>query len=383
MNKIVSLEYLNDYNIEDLRNAVENGFQCLNIKSIIKQNTKVLLKVCLPEAVSQDTAETTHPAVVRALVDVLTKLGAKCVVADSPVKKFNDNYLSSVYVNSGMLEVANLTKCELNHNLKTCNIPVSKGIKTKKIRVLEVVNEADVIINVGKLKMDNNLGYLGSTSNIFSLIPADMQTLILNRLTTIEDFNNYIIDMHEVLSKKIVLNVMDAVVALEANKTPRMLNCLAMSESTYALDAAMIDILGLKREGTLLKQAENRELISIDKPYKAVGENVDKFKVEDFQLVEFDNTKIITQPKGYFNSHQKRVVIDKNKCKGCKICSKICPANAIMMKYDDRGELYAEVDYKKCIFCNKCVTACPYLIVQQKTPLKYKLMMNDIEKHNK
>ena len=102
----------------------------------------------------------------------------------------------------------------------------------------------------------------------------------------------------------------------------------------------------------------------------------------DFSIIEFDNLTEIKQPKGYFKTHQQRVVIDKKICKGCKICSRICPTNAILMKYDNRGELYAEIDYKKCIFCNKCVVACPYSVVQHKTPIAYKNMMKEIEKHN-
>ena len=344
---------------------------------------KVLLKVCLPDAVSQDTAETTHPAVVRALVDYLTKAGAKCVVADSPMKKHNESNLSSVYLNSGMLEMANVTTCELNNDLTTTNIQIPSGLKTKVITVLDVVNKVDVIINVGKLKMEENLGYLGSTSNVFGLIPGEMKSLVLNRLTTLGDFNDYIIDMYETLKNKVVLNVLDAVVALEANKTQRMLNCLAMSEDSYSIDAAMFDILDIKYENTILKQAQNRNLFDFDKPYKIVGENIKNFKVEDFNVVEFDTFKELIQPKGYFKAHQQRVFIDKNKCKGCQICSKVCPTKAIMMKYDKNGELYAEIDYKKCIFCKKCLTACPYKVVGQKTPLAFKRMMKEIEKHNK
>ena len=383
MSKYVSLDYLNDYSIEDLINAVENGLQRLNLKNQFKPNMKVLIKVCLPDSVGQDTAETTNPAVVRALVDVLSKLGVKCVVADSPEKKYGEGSLSDAYLNSGMLEMANLTTCELNNNLQTTNIEIPKGIKTKGITILDIATKVDVIINVGKLKMDENLGYLGACSNIFGLIPGEMKTLVLNRQITLEDFNHYIIDMHQVLKDKIVLNVLDGIVSLEANKTQRMLNLLAMSECPYSLDAVVFDILNIKYENTILKQAQNRELFDFNKPYKAVGEKIERFKVEDFGLVEFDNFKTIKQPSGYFKSHQQRVLIDKNKCKGCKICSKICPTNAIMMKYDKNGELYAEVDYKKCIFCNKCITACPYNVVEQKTPLAYKVMIREIEKYNK
>lgn len=383
MSKYVSLDYLNDYNIQDLTNAVENGFQRLNLKGQFKPNMKVLIKVCLPDSVGQDTAETTNPAVVRALVDVLTKMGVKCVVADSPEKKYGEASLSDAYLNSGMLEMANLTTCELNNDLKTSNIEIPNGVKTKGITILDIATKVDAIINVGKLKMDENLGYLGASSNVFGLIPGEMKTLVLNRQITLEDFNNYIIDMIEALNNKIVLNVLDGIVSLEANKTQRMLNLLAMSECPYSLDAVVFDILNIKYENTILKQAQNRDIFDFNKPYKVVGEKIERFKVEDFGLVEFDNFKIIKQPAGYFKSHQQRVKIDKNKCKGCKICSKICPTNAIMMKYDKNGELYAEVNYKKCIFCNKCIIACPYNVVEQKTPLAYKSMMKEIEKYNK
>ncbi len=383
MSKVVSLSYLNDYNIDELRNVVQNNFDVFNIKNKIKTNMKVLIKVCLPNAISKDEAETTNPAVIRAVVDCLSKMGAKCIVADSPYKKFNEEFLSDVYLNTGMLEMANLTKCELNQNLKTTNFEIINGVKTKGTRILDVINDVDAIINIGKIKFDENLGYLGSTSNVFGFIPGEMKTLALNRLTTLADYNDYLIDLYESIQEKIILNILDGVVALEANKTQRMLNCIAMSENTYCLDALVFDILGIKYSNTLLKQAENRDLFDSNKPYKLVGEKIDKFKVEDFSIVEFDNNKEINQPKGYFKSHQPRVIIDKNKCKGCKICSKICPTNAITMKFDKNGELFAEVDYNKCIFCNKCVTACPYSVIINKTPLAYKVMMREIEKYNK
>ncbi len=383
MSKLVTLEYLNDYSIEELREAVEKGFQVLNLKNQIKTDMNVLIKACLPDAVSKDSAETTHPAVVRAVVDTITKMGAKCIVADSPEKKFNEEHLNSVYFNTGMLEMANLTTCELNSNLKTCNIEIANGLKTKGVTILDVVNDVDAIINIGKLKFDDNLGYVGATANVFGLIPGEMKSLIRNRLSTLADYNDYIIDLHETIKDKIVLNIVDAVVALEANKTQRMLNCLAMSQSAYALDAVMLDILNIKYENTILKQAQNRELLDLNKPYKNMGEKLEKFKLSDFSVVDFDTYTEIKHPKLYFKKHQQRPMIDKNKCKGCKICSKICPTNAIMMKYDNKGELYAEIDYKKCIFCNKCITACPYNVVQQKTPPAYKAMLKEIERHNK
>ena len=63
-------------------------------------------------------AETTNPAVIRAVVDCLSKMGAECIVADCPNKKFNLSHLNTVYIETGMLNMANSTKCELNKDLR-------------------------------------------------------------------------------------------------------------------------------------------------------------------------------------------------------------------------------------------------------------------------
>lgn len=386
MSKYVSLNYLDDYNILNLQKSIEQSFEDFDFFAKFKPKSKILIKVCLPTSSSPDKAETTHPSVVRAVVNLLSKNGISCLVADSPYKKYSSSKLDNVYLNTGMLEMANLTKCELNHDLSTTKIETPTAVMTRSLCVLDIVNHVDAIINIGKLKFDEKLGYMGACSNLFGLIPGEMKNLILNRLTTFKDFNNYIIDMHEALKDKMALNILDGIVALEANNTPRMLSYLGVSDNAYALDATVFDILGIKYDNTILKQAKMRELFDYNKPYKLLNASVEKFKVEDFAFINYDENKRICESameqKRYFKRNQQRVVIKPNKCKGCSICSKICPTGAIMMKYDKNGELYAEIDFKKCIFCYKCHTACPYKVVDFKVPLGYKLLTKEIKKYD-
>lgn len=382
MSKLVSLDYLDDYNIFVLSETFSNIMTRLDLNTMFKPKMKLLIKVCLPDAVSQDLAESTHPAVVRAVVDYFSNKGIKCIVADCPNTKHSLSHLDEVYLNTGMLEMANLTKCDLNRDLSTVDIEIPEGVMTKGITVLDLVNQVDGIINIGKLKINENLGYCGACSNMFTLIPNGLRSLILNRMENLGDLNNYIIDVLMSVKDKLMINIVDAVVAQEADKTQRMLNCLGVSECPFCLDAAMCDILGIKYDNTILKQAKQRELFVYDKPYKIVGEKIEKFVVEDFALAEFDCSKPIKTSRMYFKLHQQRPFIDKNKCKGCKICSKICPTNAIMMKYDNKGELFAEIDYKKCIFCNKCITACPYRVIEQITPYAHKKLEKELKKYN-
>lgn len=386
MSKNIYLDYVDSYNVQAIQSSLEKSFFTLDVNKLFKPKMKVLIKVCLPYAVSPDFAETTNPAVVSALVNILTKLGCSCLVADSPYKKYSNSNLESVYLNTGMLEVANLTKCELNTNLKTCEVEIPTGVMTKSVTLLDVVNEVDAIVNVGKVKVDNDLGFVGSAANLFGLVPGDMKELELNRMNNLKEFNNFIVDIYEALSDKLTLNVIDGIVAQEKNKTQRMLYCLGVGTNCFNLDASVLDIIEIPYQNTILKQAEERKLFSSSNSYKSIGENIKKFIVQDFDYDHFDNTTPIhkskKQQERFYKFNQSRTKIDPKKCKGCSICSRICPTNAISMKYDKNGELFAEIDYKKCILCKKCLNACPYFIVEKVEPRAYKSLEKDIKKYN-
>ncbi|AZT90408.1 NADH-quinone oxidoreductase subunit NuoF [Caldicellulosiruptor changbaiensis] len=57
-----------------------------------------------------------------------------------------------------------------------------------------------------------------------------------------------------------------------------------------------------------------------------------------------------------------RIVIDKDLCKGCGICAKNCPANAIT------GQIKKpfEIDQTKCIKCGVCIEKCPFKAISKK-----------------
>lgn len=87
MENLVSLKYLDSYEYEKVRKSIQELFADLHIEQIIKPKMKVLIKVCLPYSSAPDQAITTHPAIVRGVVDVLSEFGAKCILADSPYDK--------------------------------------------------------------------------------------------------------------------------------------------------------------------------------------------------------------------------------------------------------------------------------------------------------
>ena len=50
---------------------------------------------------------------------------------------------------------------------------------------------------------------------------------------------------------------------------------------------------------------------------------------------------------------------EKSLCCGCKVCSSVCPVEAIFFKNDEEGFWYPVINDEKCIKCNKCKNVCP------------------------
>lgn len=68
-------------------------------------------------------------------------------------------------------------------------------------------------------------------------------------------------------------------------------------------------------------------------------------------------------------------------CNGCTCCYNICPTNAIVMKENDEGFLYPEIDFNKCIKCGLCYKSCPienFSFVNTNEPSAYAMMAPDV-----
>lgn len=52
-------------------------------------------------------------------------------------------------------------------------------------------------------------------------------------------------------------------------------------------------------------------------------------------------------------------VVEYKDCCGCGACHEVCPKNAISMKTDECGYVYASIDGDLCIDCGKCRSICP------------------------
>lgn len=61
------------------------------------------------------------------------------------------------------------------------------------------------------------------------------------------------------------------------------------------------------------------------------------------------------------------ITIDKDRCKGCELCTHACPMTILAMskKLNAKGYFFAEVaDPHRCIGCRICAITCPDVAIQ-------------------
>lgn len=57
----------------------------------------------------------------------------------------------------------------------------------------------------------------------------------------------------------------------------------------------------------------------------------------------------------------KSIVIEKEKCKGCSLCARVCPVDAISGKVKEPYE----IDQEKCIKCGACLESCKFKAIKE------------------
>ena len=64
------------------------------------------------------------------------------------------------------------------------------------------------------------------------------------------------------------------------------------------------------------------------------------------------------QKSGMAKGFRGRLKFNPERCVGCKMCMRDCPAGAINIKEIGEKKFFMEIDLGKCIYCAQCVDSC-------------------------
>ncbi len=365
---VVSVVACETYDLESIHRALERILAPLGgIGHFVRPGMRVLLKPNLIVPLPLDRAVTTHPAVVRAVAEMVQAAGGEVWIGDSPAGPVRNP--ERLWQRTGMTDVAAATGARLVHFDSVAWRP----LRGNDYFIARPVFEADLMINLPKLKTHTLTLYTGAVKNLFGTIPGTRKREIHYRAPSIADFSRALADVLELVRPG--LTIMDGVWGQEGNGpgaggTPRRYNCLAASADPVALDTVLSGAMGCRPGSVLhLREAATRGLgVADPRAIQIAGDG----RALDFGRVRLPGVQRLLQvllPRWASAPLQRAIrarprLIAPEACLGCGQCAEACPRRIITPGRPPQFLL------DQCIGCLCCAEVCPQgVIVPERGPL--------------
>ena len=195
MTSKVAVVRCQSYEEVQIAEALDRVFKEINMAEIVNPCDLVLLKPNLLAPRKPEAAVTTHPAVVREVAKRVLALGARVMVGDSSGGWWG-HYLPALVRVSGMTRVCEELGIE-KVNFDTAGstrIPVAGRFLTE-LEIARPVLEADVIINLPKLKTHSATLYTGAVKNMFGSVPGSRKADYHSQAPSAREFSNLLVDI--------------------------------------------------------------------------------------------------------------------------------------------------------------------------------------------
>ena len=357
-----------NYDYPAVKSAVARGIELIGgCPSLIQPGDKILLKPNLLVADPPEKCVTTHPAVFKAVAEVLQAAGALLTYGDSPAMGSSERAARK----TGLMAVAEELGLRMADFKNGDEVGFLDGVQNKRFVIARGVLACDGIVSLPKLKTHGLTRLTGAIKNQFGCIPGVLKGEFHVKLPRVEDFARMLVDLNLLLRPR--LFVMDGIMAMEGNGprggVPRHMGVLLFSTDPVALDATVCRIVNLRPEEVFtLKYGQDMGLGSyctgnID----LVGDRLAEFIKSDF--------KTSRSPAGSMgspwlrNQIAARPVIDENGCIKCGICVEMCPVKPAVVHWrNDEHSAPPEYDYDRCIRCYCCQEMCPEGVITLHTP---------------
>lgn len=372
MSKVIIQECKN-YELETVIAKINAAVELLGgWDKFVKPKDKVLLKVNLIGPKSSESAAITHAEFVRAMVRILKGKNCNVWIGDS-----SGGAIAGIAPTAQSFRVAGYERVAEEEGAEIKNFdregvvsvqPESRCEET--MHIAKPMFDADVVINLPKLKTHSAQIFSGAVKNVFGCIPGLKKAKYHKMAPNPSDFGQIICDIHK--AANIQLHIMDGILTMQGEGPTAgsiyRADKILVSEDPLALDAVAAKMVGMDVEDVpILETARKRNLgdgclknITLAGDYEQVPRLVNFKLPRRLHGSKKRNSKVLIKVIDFFNTYPR---INSDKCKKCNMCVESCPVQAI-------DKETKQIDYNICIECMCCHELCLFKAVELKNENK-------------
>ncbi|MBR4550361.1 MAG: DUF362 domain-containing protein [Oscillospiraceae bacterium] len=365
-----------DYEEEKVCAAVRAGVRTLGgLEAFLRPEERILVKPNLLKPAEADSAVTTHPAVLRAVLRLLEEYGCHAVLfGDSSGHDSGTHALERL----GFRADEPVYGARLTPMSEELRVAFPEGMTEKEFWFAREVTEVDAIVNVCKMKTHGQMRITGAVKNLFGLLCGSRKAREHMRFPNDGLFARMLVDIHRCVKPR--LHIMDAIVAMEGNGpgagTPKKMGLLLFSADPVAIDAVFCALVHVDPETVQTNvqgQAmgigtwhEDRIELLLAKPGEdgpAVPMTLSAFAQRygdpAFDVYREKPSSLLARSLSMLSCFSRRPFIDPKRCVHCGVCVEHCPVPGKALSFRKGKDQPPVHDRKKCIRCFCCQEMCP------------------------
>jgi uncharacterized protein (DUF362 family) len=371
----VAIVKCNNYDPENVFNAIKKAIDLIGIdlRKKVLSAENVLIKPNLCNNSKPDEGITTHPEVIKAILQLIQAYDTDILIGDNSVGRDEPKHLDIVYKTCGVDDIIETYCCKkdyLNSDIKAYSCMIDG--KKQFFYLSEKILATSFIINVPKFKTHGLMTFTGAIKNLYGMIPGNTKRQLHVELPNKQQFAELLVNMYDLIRPG--LNIVDAVVGIEGegpskSGKKRKIGYIIASENALATDIVATMMMGIDYQEVPTNDYAYRyyDIKNVEDFLEIVGEPIEQCIQSDFVL---PNTVLFNDQltERIFSISTPKLAIDTDKCKKCMMCLKNCPKGAIHLSVDNN----IQIDTSECISCMVCMEICPFAAVKSKLPAIYK-----------
>ncbi len=355
---------------EDIRSAVFAALDAIGAERLMsREGMSVLLKPNVLMAKPPEEAATTHPEILRAVIQWVKQFSPlKICVADSCNGITPGQTRKSMKV-SGLLAVCEAEEVTAVGFEETPRqrYPVPDPLVLDEIVSSTLLQEADIIINLPKIKTHGQCTLTCSVKNMFGALIIGNKSKTHARFPTLDRFSAALADIYSAFKPQ--LTVVDGYLCQEgrgpASGDVVKLDLILAGYDPVLLDTVVCRIIDLDPKKVVhLKKSQDKGLgtLSLDQA-QVVGRSIEEvkrpFKIPLTAWVPFHVPQPVTD---YIADviFRASVSFNRERCVRCGTCWQNCPTEAISPPVEPREGEVPVWHKPKCITCYCCAETCPH-----------------------